>query len=181
MLRPAVLANRAFRSPWGSKTTMATTLIYGSDSGATRAVANKIAKKIPAKVIDIKKATTADFETCDLLILGVPTYGGGELQVAWEENIDALKNADIAGKKVALFGLGDQATYPDCFLDAMGILYDIVVEKGAEVVGSADNDDFEFEASMALRDGRFVGLAVDQDNQSSKTDKRIAAWIARLP
>ncbi|MBP0650550.1 hypothetical protein J8J40_26235, partial [Mycobacterium tuberculosis] len=70
---------------------------------------------------------------------------------------------------------------PDTFLDAMGTLYDVVVEQGAEVVGWAENDEFEFEASTALRDGRFVGLALDQDNQSSKTEKRIAAWIARLP
>lgn len=160
---------------------MATTLIYGSDSGATRAVANKIAKKIPAKVLDIKAATTADFEDCDLLILGIPTYGGGELQADWDERLDLLKDADLTGKKVALFGLGDQATYPDTFLDAMGALYDVVVEKGAEVVGSADNEDFEFEGSTALRDGRFVGLALDQDNQSSKSEKRINAWIARLP
>lgn len=160
---------------------MATTLIYGSDSGATRAVANKIAKKIPAKVLDIKAATTADFEDCDLLILGIPTYGGGELQADWDERLDLLKDADLTGKKVALFGLGDQATYPDTFQDAMGSLYDIVVEKGAEVVGYADNEDFEFEGSTALRDGRFVGLALDQDNQSSKSEKRINAWIARLP
>lgn len=160
---------------------MATTLIYGSDSGATRGVANKIAKKIPVTLLDVSKATSADFESCDLLILGVPTYGGGELQAAWDANLDALKDADLAGKPVALFGLGDQATYPDTFLDAMGTLYDILVEKGAEIVGPSDSDDFEFEASTALRDGRFVGLALDQDNQSSKTDKRISAWIARLP
>lgn len=160
---------------------MATTLIYGSDSGATRAVANKIAKKIPVKLVDIKKATPADFEDCDLLILGIPTYGGGELQVDWEERLDVMKEANLAGKKVALFGLGDQATYPDTFLDAMGALYDAVLDEGAEVVGYADNEDFEFDASTALRDGRFVGLALDQDNQSSKSDKRIAAWIARLP
>lgn len=160
---------------------MATTLIYGSDSGATRAVANKIAKKIPVKVLDIKTVTTADFEDCDLLILGIPTYGGGELQADWDERIDLLKDANLTGKNVALFGLGDQATYPDTFQDALGTLYDIVVENGAVVVGHADNEDFDFEGSTAFRDGRFVGLVLDQDNQSSKSEKRINAWIARLP
>jgi flavodoxin I len=160
--------------------TMSTTIIYGSDSGATRAVANKIAKKVPARLVDIKAASAADFEGCDLLILGAPTYGAGELQVDWEDRLDVLKAADLTGRKVALFGLGDQATYPDTFLDALGTLYDIVVEKGAEVVGHGDADGFEFEASTALRDGRFVGLAVDQDNQASKTEKRISAWIARF-
>lgn len=156
------------------------TVIYGSDAGATKAVAARIAKKIQGKAIDIKSATTADFESCDLLILGAPTYGNGDLQSDWEAHIDTLKSADITNKKVALFGTGDQVNYPESFVDAMGILYDHVVEQGGVVVGFTETDGYDYSASTAERDGRFVGLALDQDNQSSKTDKRITTWISQL-
>jgi flavodoxin I len=108
-------------------------VIYGSDSGRTKAVAGKIAAKLDGKIIDVSNATTADFEACDLLVLGSPTYGEGDLQADWETGIDVLAEADLTGKKVALFGLGDQSTYPDSFADTIGTLYDVVVERGAEV------------------------------------------------
>ncbi len=155
-------------------------VIYGSDSGRTRAAAGKIAAKLDGKVINIKSATTADFESCDLLVLGAPTYGAGELQVDWESGVDLLAEADLTGKKVALFGLGDQSTYPDTFVDALGTLYDAVLEKGAEVVGFTDTKGYEFEASTAVRDDRFVGLVLDQDSQAGKSEKRIAAWTSQI-
>lgn len=159
---------------------MSITVIYGSDSGATKQVAARIAKKIQGTALDIKEATTADFEGCDLLILGAPTYGNGDLQSDWEANIDTLKSANLTNRKVALFGTGDQVNYPESFVDAMGILYDHVVEQGAVVVGFTGTDGYDYSASAAERDGRFVGLALDQDSQSSKTDKRITAWIGGL-
>lgn len=159
---------------------MNVTIIFGSDSGTTKAVASRIASKIQGKTLDIKKAATADFENCDLLILGVPTYGAGDLQTDWEERLSVLLDANLARKKVALFGTGDQMTYPDTFVDAMGILYDHLVEKDAEIVGFTGIDGYDFGASTALRDGKFVGLVLDQDNQSSKTEGRVAAWVNQL-
>lgn len=159
---------------------MNVTVIYGSDGGATKAVASRIAKKIQGKTVNVASAKRSDFEDCDLLILGVPTYGVGDLQCDWEAGIDTLKAANLAGRKVALFGTGDQVTYPESFVDAMGILYDHVVEQGGVVVGFTDTEGYEHSASTAERDGRFVGLALDQDNQSSKSDKRITEWISQL-
>ena len=125
-------------------------------------------------------AVVADFEACDLLVLGTPTYGAGELQADWEEGIDRLGAASLAGKKVALFGLGDQQSYPDTFVDAIGTLYDTVTGLGAEVVGFTDTKGYEFEASTAVRDDRFVGLVLDQDNQAAKSEKRIASWTSQI-
>lgn len=155
-------------------------VIYGSDSGRTKAAAGKIAAKLGGEVIHVSDATTADFENCDLLVLGSPTYGEGDLQADWESGIDVLAEADLAGKKVALFGLGDQNTYPDSFVDAMGTLYDAIVAKGAEVVGFTDTKGYEFEVSAAVRDGQFVGLVLDQDNQAGKSEKRIASWTSQI-
>ncbi|WP_333824563.1 flavodoxin FldA [Pinisolibacter sp.] len=159
---------------------MSVNVIYGSDGGATKAVASRIAKRVQGRVIDIKDAATADFETCNLLILGSPTYGNGDLQADWEAHLDKLQEANLAGRRIALFGTGDQETYPESFVDAMGILYDIVVERGATVVGFTDTTGYSHIASTAERDGRFVGLALDPDTQSSKTNPRIEAWIAAL-
>jgi flavodoxin I len=160
--------------------TMAVNIIFGSDSGRTKAAAGKIAARVGGRVIDIKDAETGDFETCDLLILGCPTYGAGELQADWEEGFDKLDGANLAGRKVALFGLGDQASYPDTFVDAIGTLYDKVVDLGAEVVGFTETKGYEFEASTAVRDDRFVGLVLDQDCQAGKSEKRIASWTSQI-
>lgn len=159
---------------------MNVTVIFGSDGGATKGVASKISKKCQGRSVDIKTATKADFEGCDLLILGSPTYGDGTLQTDWEENIEKLRTAKLGGKKVALFGTGDQATYPESFVDAMGILYDEVTELGAVVVGFTETAGYDYSNSTAERDGQFVGLALDQDGQSGMTEKRVTAWLSKL-
>ena len=159
---------------------MAVTVVYGSDGGATRGVAARIAGRLGGKTVDIKTAKPSDLENCSLLILGVPTYGDGILQADWEENIETLRKANIANKKVALFGMGDQESYPDSFVDAMGILYDHIVEQGANVIGFTETTGYDYLSSFAERDGKFVGLAIDEDTQSSLTGKRIASWVSQL-
>lgn len=159
---------------------MSVNVIYGSDGGATKGIASRIAKRAQGRSIDVKDATKGDFESCSLLILGSPTYGNGDLQTDWEAHLGKLQAADLSGRRVALFGTGDQETYPESFVDAMGILYDLVVERGATVVGFTDTAGYSHIASTAERDGRFVGLALDPDTQSSKTNPRIEAWIAGL-
>jgi len=159
---------------------MIVTVIYGSDAGATQAIANRIAARLNGRSVDIKTATVEDFEQASLLILGCPTYGLGDLQSDWEDRYHLLEEANLAGKRVALFGTGDQFTYPDTFVDAMGILYDTVVERGADVIGFTDTHGYDYQASFAERHGRFVGLALDQDQQPGKTEDRITKWIASL-
>ncbi|GHU04374.1 flavodoxin [Alphaproteobacteria bacterium] len=159
---------------------MSVTVIYGSDNGTTQDIANRIAKKLSGRVVNITAATKADFEGADLLILGSPTYGLGNLQPDWEDNLSKLKEANLSGKKIAIFGVGDQASYPDTFVDAIGLLYDEAIAKGANVVGSTETSGYDFSASMGVRDGKFVGLAIDMDNQGGKTNARIDAWVAQL-
>lgn len=159
---------------------MSVTIIFGSDGGATRGVASRISKKCQGRCVDIKDATTSDFENCTLLILGSPTYGDGTLQSDWEEHIEKLRTADIKGKRVAIFGTGDQQTYPLSFVDAIGILYEEVSALGAEVVGFTETAGYDYSGSAAERDGKFVGLALDLDTQSSMTEKRVTAWLSQL-
>lgn len=159
---------------------MSVHVIYGSDGGTTRGIAQRLASRLQGRAIDITKASVADLESPALLILGCPTYGFGDLQSDWEDRLSLLKEAQLSGKRVALFGTGDQMTYPDTFVDAMGILYDIVVDRGAQVVGFTDTKGYDHTGSAAQRDGRFVGLALDEDQQPGLTDQRLTAWIDQI-
>ncbi|KAA5606427.1 flavodoxin FldA [Roseospira marina] len=159
---------------------MSVNVIFGSDAGATRAVANRIAKRLQGRAVDVAAATVADFESPRLLVLGAPTYGMGDLQSDWEANYHLLEEANLASKRVALFGTGDQFTYPDTFVDAMGVLYDTAVARGAEVIGFTDVAGYDFTASFAERGGQFVGLALDEDQEPNKTGDRITAWVEQL-
>ena len=159
---------------------MSVTIIYGSDGGCTRKIAKSIAAKTSGKAIDISDAEPTDMENCSLLILGCPTYADGELQNDWQTHLGKLERAELANKRVAIFGTGDQVSFPDSFVDAIGILYDVVARKGAEVIGCTDPAGYDFTRSAALRDGKFVGLAIDEDNQSGETEARVTAWLSQL-
>jgi flavodoxin I len=59
-------------------------------------------------------------------------------------------------------------------------VHDIVARKGAEVIGYTDTAGYDFTKSAALRDGKFFGLAIDEDNQSGETEARVTAWLSQL-
>lgn len=158
-------------------------LFYGSDTGNSEQIAKIMASLIGDDAVvvhDIANSTNADLEKHELLILGCPTWYDGDLQSDWEDFFPNLDDIDFNGKTVALFGLGDQYGYAEYFVDGIGIIYDKIVEKGAKVVGKWPIDDFDFEESVAERDGEFMGLALDEDNESEKTEERIEAWLEQI-
>jgi flavodoxin I len=158
-------------------------IFYGSTTGNTERVAELIEAALEGAdvtVADIADVTAAELEGYDVLILGTSTWGAGDLQDDWLGSLHALAAADLVGKKVALFGLGDQEGYPDTFLDALGELYERVKARGAEVVGAWPNVGYEFSESKAASNGKFVGLALDEDNQSGLTEQRVGDWVELL-
>lgn len=159
-------------------------LFYGTQTSNTQTAAEMIQKEFGGDSIvtlfDISKTEPTDFTTYSYIIIGCPTWNIGELQSDWEDFFDQLDNIDFTGKKVAYFGTGDQVGYPDTFQDAMGILEEKVSELGGETVGYWSTDGYEFTDSKAVRDGKFVGLALDEDNQSELTNERIKAWVFQL-
>ncbi|WP_319475800.1 flavodoxin FldA [Marispirochaeta aestuarii] len=154
-------------------------IFYGSSTGNTEAAANIIQSRLEkADVKNIAGISSMDELTkYDLLILGSSTWGLGDLQDDWEVQINNLKKLDLSGKKVAFFGTGDQASYPDTFVDAMGILYDAAAETNASLIGAWPVDGYEHTESLAVRNGKFVGLALDEDNQADLTGERITGWV----
>jgi flavodoxin I len=160
---------------------MKTGIFYGSTTGNTEAVAIQLGALIQgAQMNSAENITRADLESCDLIILGASTWGLGDLQDDWIDNIESLRSAKLQGKMVALFGLGDQNCYPDTFIDGIRVLHDAAVEAGASVVGFCPDDGYDYSDSAALIDGKFCGLPLDQENQSDLTEGRVTAWVEQI-
>lgn len=162
-------------------------LFYGSSTGVTEYIADEIAAKWQAagmETIDAQNIgyvkSLASLVEYDCLILGIPTWNIGELQDDWDIMLPQLDELDFTGKKVAIFGIGDQYGYPDNFLDAIGILGDKLRERGAELVGAWHDEHYEFSESLGFKDGKFVGLGIDEVNQAHLSGQRIEAWVAQL-
>ena len=167
-------------------------IFFGTDTGNTRKVAKAIHKHlgdgVADKPVNIQKAVVDDLLAYDVLILGSPTYGEGELpgltsgnqNESWEEFLPTLSGADFSGKTVALFGLGDQVGYAANFVDALGFLYDAFSDVGATIVGLTSTEGYEFTQSKALLDDQFVGLVLDEDNQKELSDDRLNDWLAAI-
>lgn len=159
-------------------------LFYGSTNGdgatAAELIKTKIEKTglVAVDLRDVAYTDLAEMERYRYLILGISTWNVGLLQDDWEFKFEQLDDIDLTGKLVALYGMGDQYGYPDTYVDAMGILSEKVIERGAEPAGFwAVDDSYELEYSKAVIDGVFVGLALDEDNQSDLSEQRIQAWV----
>ena len=160
-----------------------TAIIYGSTTGTTEDIAGRIASKLDiaqGDIYEISKVTADTVAGYDTLLLGSSTWGSGDLQDDWYDGIETLKGADLAGKKIALFGCGDSSSYSDTFCSALGTIYNDLKDSGATFVGSVDPSDYTFDGSDAVVDGQFVGLPIDEVNESDKTDERISNWVASL-
>ncbi|MEM9976766.1 MAG: flavodoxin, partial [Cyanobacteria bacterium P01_D01_bin.2] len=48
------------------------------------------------------------------------------------------------------------------------------------IVGAVSAEGYSFEQSTAVRDGQFVGLPLDEVNESDKTEQRIMDWLELL-
>ena len=154
-------------------------VIYGSSTGETENAARQIAAMFGVEPINVADAKTDDFKA-DLLILGSSTWGLGELQDDWLGGIALLEQSDLAGCKVAVFGLGDQEGFSDTFCDAMAILAEKAVANGATLVGQTPTDGYRHTGSLADQGGMFCGLALDDTNEPDRTADRIIDWAELL-
>jgi flavodoxin I len=162
-------------------------LYYGSSTGVTEETAFKIREAWdkmglgtlePVNIGYVKDA--AQFLAYDYLLLGISTWNIGELQDDWAILFPQLASLDFTGKKVALFGIGDQYHYPDNFLDAVGILGTTLQEQGAELCGFWYDEHYEFAESKAFVDGQFMGLGIDNSHQAKLTPTRVSQWVAQV-
>lgn len=160
-------------------------LFFGSDEGNTERVAGLIQQRLGEErvvVYDIADVTQLEFAEYSQIILGIPTWDFGQIQSDWEEFWADIEAVDFTGKAVALFGLGDQFGYGDYFLDAMGMLHDVVIANGATMVGYWPTEGYDYDASKAEVVGQplFMGLAIDEDQQEELTDARVDQWCKQI-
>lgn len=160
-------------------------LYYSTSTGNTETVATYISDASGVRADEIGDANDSDIEAHDSLIVGAPTWHtDAETErsgTSWDEWLyKTLPDLDLKGKPVAVFGVGDQQSYSDYYCDAAGELYDLFEAKGCKMMGFTSTDGYDHVSSKAERDGKFVGLMFDEDNQYDLSEDRAKAWVAQL-
>lgn len=163
-------------------------LFFGPLKGSVHRVADKIKNAIgddKVEMIPVKDADVSDLERFDKIIFGISTVGKETWDSEysnndWSKFFPKAANADYTNKTVAIFGLGDHITYPSHFVNAMGVLAKEIIKKNAKIVGQVSTDSYEFDDSEAVIDGKFIGLAIDEDFEPEQTDLRISKWLKEI-
>jgi len=162
-------------------------LVFGTDTGNTEEVAEKIQEEFSeqgyvVEILDVTDCTASRINEAETCIFGIPTWDFGGIQEDWESFKEELECADLAGKKIAMYGLGDQFGYGDFFIDAVGWLHEIIQPMSADIKGYWPTTGYEFTDSRALSTCKtyFYGLAIDEDQQFEQSDERIKNWVVQL-
>ncbi len=160
-------------------------LIFGSDTGNTDYVVDtyiiNMLDPLEVEVIEVHNLKPEDWDTDNLIILGIPTWYDGELQSDWEDYFEEFQQIDFTGKTVAIFGLGDQIGYSEYFVDGIGILAKVVLENGGKIIGHWPTEGYDYDESKGLlNEDYFYGLALDEDNESDLTFQRVEKWVQQI-
>ena len=164
-------------------------LIYGTETGFTKSIGEDILRLFPddeTRLIKVDEAAIEDWRA-DLLILGAPTWCEprldtfGEYSDDWNDYYETFKDIDFTGQRVALYGLGDQIGYGHNFVDALGMMAEVVLKNGGTLYGKVSQDGYEYPESKGIdEDGLFYGLPIDEDNESNLTNQRVSNWVTQL-
>ncbi len=161
-------------------------LYFGSNEGNTHIAADMIKAEFDkyeqdlVEVHNIADASLEEIAAWDYLLFGISTWDIGQLQDDWAAFLPHMDDLDLTGKKVAIFGLGDQYGYPDTYIDAAGVLADKVMERGGELYGLWSSEGYEITGSRALFEDHLLALGLDNDNEGEKHRSRIEKWVKVL-
>ncbi len=159
-------------------------IVFSFNTQKTGKIAKRIkeafGKDATVELLNIEEITADEFLQYNNLICGTATWFDGELPNHWDEFVPELEDMDLKGKRVALFGLGDQKGYPENFLDGMGILGEIMEAQGARLVGFTSTEEYTYESSRAERGDQFIGLGIDFETQGTKNKDRVNGWVGKL-
>lgn len=164
---------------------MKAAVIFGSSTGNTEVAAEMLVEALKPEydmpLVDVARIGPEDLKEYQFIIAAIPTWNIGELESGWMDLVEKLPGTDLTGLRIAIVGMGDQANYADTYQDAMGLLYNALVEAGAKGdIGFTSTEGHTFEASLGVFDDQFCGLALDDDNQAGETEDRVANWAAQL-
>jgi len=160
-------------------------LFFGTQTGKTEEAASLIGGETGLEAGEIGDISAGDLTGYDGIIAGVPTWHTGADEqrsgTAWDDYLDEIRGLDLKGKPCAVFGVGDQAGYGDNFCDAIEELHSTFEAAGAKMLGYTDASGYEmYTESKSVKDGKFLGLPLDQDNEPDMTEARVKAWVAQI-
>lgn len=156
-------------------------ILYGTSGGNTESIAKSIKELFngDADLYNVENIKIDEITPYKYLILGTSTTGVGDLQDDWDSFLPAFSKADLSDKTVALFALGDSASFSSSFAESMKVIYDAIKDK-TNIVGFVEDEGYTYDDSMAVVDGKWVGLPIDEDNEYDMTDARLTAWVEDL-
>ena len=169
------------------KATKKVGIFYAPSGGSVHKIARLVKQKLAAHhpelclLTDVVPLQLLDFQN---LIFVCSTLGRNtwemEQKDAWSSFLPKMLRIRLGGRKVAIVGLGDHVSYPNNFVDGMGILGNTVEEIGGCLIGETETRDYIFNDSRALKEGKFIGLPLDEDYEADKTEGRIDKWAKRI-
>ncbi len=160
-------------------------IFYGSDTGNTKDIAyfiyEKLNKYFDTYILNISNISKEHFKKFDVFILGTSTWYCGELQYDWDNFLDDFKKINFSKKIISFFGCGNQKDYINNFCDAVYKLYTIVKKNNGLIIGYWPTNNYFFKKSISLiNKNYFIGLMIDEINQSEYSSKRINIWLSKL-
>ena len=162
-------------------------IFYAPSGGSV----HKVARLIKQKLVDLQPDLFVISDVTPLrlldyhnLILVCSTLGRNtwemEQKDPWSSFLPKMLRIRLEGRKVAIVGLGDHVSYPNNFVDGMGILGQTIGEIGGQLIGETETRDYIFNDSRALQEGKFIGLPLDEDYEADKTEDRVDNWLERI-
>ncbi len=156
-------------------------ILYGTSGGSVETVAKQVQDLFEgnADLYNVLYVSLSEIVEYKYLIVGTSTTGIGDLQDDWEGFLPSFSKIDFSGKKVAIFALGDSASYSTSFAESMKVVYDEIHDK-VEVVGRVPDEGYTYDDSTAVEDGMWFGLPLDEDNEYDMTEERLERWVEQL-
>lgn len=166
-------------------------IFFGTSTGSTEEAAQLLSEAfgsgVASEPIDIDGVddVAAELGKYPALVCGTPTWNTGadteRSGTGWDEiYYTSMQDLDIAGKKVAVFGLGDSVSYSENYADGCGELHDVFSDLGCVMLGYTSQEGYQHDSSKAIRGDKFCGLLLDAVNEEDLTDERVSNWVSQL-
>lgn len=157
-------------------------ILYGTNKGVTKNVAEKVKALLndEADTFNVADLDAEKVKEYPYLILATSTHRVGRLQDDWVAFLPAFKALDLSDKTVAILTVGDGIGHGKTFVNGMRELHDEI--KGqTNIIGQVKDDGgYTYQESKSIVNGVWLGLPIDEDNESDKTDGRLKPWVEEL-
>lgn len=158
-------------------------IFYGSLTGTTKHVAEKIAKELGVDSSDIHNVSDTAPDVLgeyEIIVAGTSTWGDGEIESDWYDFLDGAQAMDLSAQRLAVFGTGDE-TMVNTFCNGVHYLVERFAPTKATLIGQFPATAYTFAHSEAVdTEGVAEGLLLDEVNHADLSDARISEWTTML-